>query len=126
MNSRSKSVLAKSARTKPDRAKSALAAQRKSNTRKSSTKSKPANKSKPAKLPEWNLADLYSGIDAPEVARDLQEMDADCVAFETDYKGRLAEQTAGEGGGKWLAEAIRRYEAIDDLAGRLGSYAGLI
>ena len=26
----------------------------------------------------------------------------------------------------WLAEAVRRYEAIDDLAGRLGSYAGLV
>ncbi|HAO43390.1 MAG TPA: oligoendopeptidase F, partial [Afipia sp.] len=28
-------------------------------------------------------------------------------------------------GGEWLAEAIRSYEAIDDLAGRLASYAGL-
>src|ERR1700757_3678513 len=80
----------------------------------------------PAKLPEWNLADLYSGIDAPEVTRDLTRMDAECVAFETDYKGKLAERTAGEGGGAWLAEAVRRYEAIDDLAGRLGSYAGLV
>ena len=57
---------------------------------------------------------------------DLAKMDAECVAFETDYKGKLAEQTAKEGGGLWLAEAVRRYEAIDDLAGRLGSYAGLI
>jgi oligoendopeptidase F len=79
-----------------------------------------------AKLPEWNLSDLYSGIDAPEVARDLQRMDADCVAFETDYKGKLAERTAAADGGAWLAEAIRRYEAIDDLAGRLGSFAGLV
>src|SRR5436190_3933571 len=83
-------------------------------------------KSKPAKLPEWNLTDLYSGIEAPEVTRDLASMVAECVAFETDYKGKLAEQTAKDGGGKWLAEAVRRYEAIDDLAGRLGSYAGLV
>src|SRR5882724_5474007 len=83
-------------------------------------------KSRPAKLPEWNLADLYSGIDAPEIARDLQKMDADCVAFETDYKGKLAEHAAGEDGGHWLAGVVRRYEAIDDLAGRLGSYAGLV
>jgi oligoendopeptidase F len=96
------------------------AAQRKQAARKS------AAKSRPAKLPEWNLADLYSGIDAPEVTRDLAKMDAECVAFETDYKGKLAEQTAKEGGGQWLAEAVRRYEAIDDLAGRLGSYAGLV
>ena len=59
-------------------------------------------------------------------ARDLEKMDSECVAFETDYKGKLADRTAQEGGGAWLAEAVRRYEAIDDLAGRLGSYAGLV
>jgi oligoendopeptidase F len=99
--------------------------------RKPSAQRKPARKKAPAKsksgkLPEWNLADLYSAIDAPEIARDLEKLDIECVAFETDYKGRLAEQTAREHGGEWLAEAVRRYEAIDDLAGRLGSYAGLI
>ncbi len=78
------------------------------------------------KLPEWNLSDLYSGIGAPEVARDLDTLDAECVAFESDYKGQLAERTAAEGGGLWLAGAVKRYEAIDDLAGRLGSYAGLV
>src|SRR5215471_5877078 len=96
------------------------------------SKAKPTSKNatkttvKAGKLPEWNLADLYAGIDAPEVAHDLAKMDAECVAFETDYKGKLAEHTAREDGGKWLAEAVRRYEAIDDLAGRLGSYAGLV
>src|SRR6202158_2046771 len=94
--------------------------------RKSTAQRKSNVKARTGKLPEWNLADLYSGIDAPEVTRDLTRMDAECVAFETDYKGKLAEQTAKQGGGKWLAEAIRRYEAIDDLAGRLGSYAGLV
>jgi oligoendopeptidase F len=89
------------------------------------SKAAPA-KSKTGKLPEWNLGDLYSGIDAAEVARDLQKMDADCVAFETDYKGRLADGVARDDGGLWLAEAVKRYEAIDDLAGRLGSYAGLV
>ena len=38
----------------------------------------------------------------------------------------MRNRPASEGGGKWLAEAVRRYEAIDDLAGRLGSYAGLV
>src|ERR1700748_3600412 len=91
----------------------------------SSGKSTAKTKIKTGKLPEWNLSDLYGGIDAPEVARDLAKMDAECVAFETDYKGRLAEHTAREDGGAWLAQAVKRYEAIDDLAGRLGSYAGL-
>jgi oligoendopeptidase F len=87
------------------------AAQRKAAAKKSAAKTKGGNKA--AKLPEWNLADLYSGIDAPEVTRDLEKMDVDCVAFETDYKGKLADQTAEHGGGVWLAEAVRRYEAIE-------------
>ena len=58
--------------------------------------------------------------------RDLDRIDADCAPFEADYKGKLAEETAKEGGGAWLAGAVKRYEAIDDLAGRLGSYAGLV
>jgi oligoendopeptidase F len=96
-------------------------------SRKPATNSKAtAAKSKTGKLPEWNLGDLYSGIDAPEITRDLQKLDADCVAFEADYKGKLAEGVAGDDGGIWLAQAVSRYEAIDDLAGRLGSYAGLV
>jgi len=117
----------KSAPQKPALQKSAVrksAAQRKTSAAKS--KSAASTVAKTGKLPEWNLADLYSGIDAPEVARDLAKMDKDCVAFETDYKGKLAEFTARDDGGSWLAEAVRRYEAIDDLAGRLGSYAGLV
>jgi len=113
MTSRSASALRKPAR------KSAV-----KNQTKNPAKKPAANKT--GKLPEWNLADLYAGIDAPEVARDLERMDAECVAFETDYKGKLAAQISSEDGGKWLAGAVRRYEAIDDLAGRLGSYAGLV
>jgi oligoendopeptidase F len=96
--------------------------------RKAATKAaaKVKTKTVPGNLPEWNLADLYSGIDAPEVGRDLEKLEAECAAFEADYKGRLAEETAKPDGGKWLADAVRRYEAIDDLAGRLGSYAGLV
>ncbi|MBV8697664.1 MAG: oligoendopeptidase F, partial [Bradyrhizobium sp.] len=110
MNSRSKSAL-----RKPNSARSAA-----------KPKAARAGAGKVGKLPEWNLSDLYSGIDAPEIGRDLKTMDSECVAFETAYKGRLAEHAARDDGGTWLAEAVRRYEAIDDLAGRLSSYAGLI
>jgi len=101
-------------------------AARKSMAHRKPSSRKSAAKSRSGRLPEWNLADLYAGIDAPEVARDLARMDAECVAFETDYKGRLAAHTAEGTGGSWLAHAVRRYESIDDLAGRLGSYAGLV
>ncbi len=77
-------------------------------------------------LPEWNLNDLYSGLDDPAIKRDLDRVDAECVAFENAYKGKLAAMAAGADGGSALAEAVRRYEAIDDLMGRLGSYAGLV
>jgi oligoendopeptidase F len=98
-----------------------------STSRKSAARPASRAAAKPGvKLPEWNLADLYASIEAPEIVRDLERLDADCVAFETDYKGKLAAHAAAPDGGAWLAEAVRRYEAIDDLAGRLVSFAGLV
>jgi oligoendopeptidase F len=77
-------------------------------------------------LPEWNLADLYAGLDDPAIKRDLDRVDAEAVAFEETYKGKLADLARSPGAGEALAAAVRRYEAIDDLMGRLGSYAGLV
>jgi len=77
-------------------------------------------------LPEWNLADLYPAPDAPEVKRDLEQGEAECLAFEQAYKGRLATLAAGAEAGPALAEAVRRFEAIEDRLGRLISYAGLL
>ncbi len=77
-------------------------------------------------LPEWNLADLYAGLDDPAVKSDLDRADVESVAFEDAYKGKLAGLAAAPTAGAALAEALRRYEALDDLMGRLGSYAGLV
>jgi len=77
-------------------------------------------------LPEWNLKDLYPGLESPEVKRDLDLADSECAAFEQDFKGRLALLAAGEGAGAALAKAVKRYEAIDDRLGRLVSYASLV
>jgi oligoendopeptidase F len=86
-----------------------------------------ATKSEPlGPLPEWNLSDLYSGIDAPEVAADLARGDAECIAFEETYKGKLAEIAAAPDAGEKLAIAVKRFEAIEDLLGRLISFAGLV
>ncbi len=89
-----------------------MASRSSSSQRRSSIKKSPAAKSNSSKLkasklkigrlPEWNLADLYSAIDAPEVGRDLDRLDAESIAFEKDYKGKLAEETAKNGGGAWL------------------------
>ncbi len=132
MASRSSSALRKSpAKSAAKSAAKTSAAKKAAKTSvakaKSAAKPKGAAKAsgKIGKLPEWNLTDLYRSIDAPEVARDLDKLDADCVAFETAYKGKIAEHVAGPDGGNWLAAAVKSYEAIDDLAGRLASYAGL-
>ncbi|MBB6467231.1 oligoendopeptidase F [Aminobacter lissarensis] len=76
-------------------------------------------------LPEWNLADLYSGMDAPELVRDLEKASADAVAFEARWKGTLAIE-AGRGSAGKLGEAMRTYEALEELVGRVVSYAGLV
>ena len=77
-------------------------------------------------LPEWNLADLYGGLDDPRIKRDLDRGTAESLAFEQDYKGKLALLVDGAEPGAALAQAIKRYEALDDLLGRLTSYAGLV
>ena len=78
------------------------------------------------RLPEWNLADLYAAIDSPEVKRDLERADTECAAFEERYKGKLADLARDAGGARTLAAAVRHYEAIDDLIGRLMSFASLV
>src|SRR6202050_5086853 len=87
---------------------------------------KPATKTKNGALPEWDLSALYSALDDPAIKRDLERTDADCLAFEQAYKGKLAGLAAAPDGGAALGEAVRRYEAISDRMGRLGSYAVLI
>ena len=85
-----------------------------------------ARKSALGKLPEWNLNDLYPGLDSRELKRDLDQADAECAAFEEAFKGKLQALATGEGAGKKLAEAVKRYEAIEDKLGRLYSYASLL
>ena len=76
-------------------------------------------------LPEWNLADLYPGMDAPELKRDIAKAGADAAAFESRWKGTLAAEAARGADGK-LGEALKAYEALEELIGKIVSYAGLI
>ncbi|MEE4014498.1 M3 family oligoendopeptidase [Roseibium sp. FZY0029] len=75
-------------------------------------------------LPEWDLTDLYPAVDAPEVAADLKEILDRSKTFETSYKGRLAEMAQSNVSA--LVTAIRAYEDLEDLMGRLISFAGLV
>jgi oligoendopeptidase F len=77
-------------------------------------------------LPEWNLADLYPAMDAPELKRDLEHAQAECKAFALAYRGKLADLLAGGAPSAALGEAIARYERLDELMSRLMSYVGLV
>ena len=71
-------------------------------------------------LPDWDLSDLYTSPDAPEVAADMAFVETETRAFEAAYKGNLATLTPAQ-----MLTCIHQYEAIDIAAGRLMSYAGL-
>ncbi|MDP6346336.1 MAG: oligoendopeptidase F, partial [Alphaproteobacteria bacterium] len=71
-------------------------------------------------LPRWDLADLYPGIEAAELSRDLTRAAADAEAFNGDFLGRVDDLAADD-----LAAAIERYEAIKERLGRISSYAQL-
>ena len=71
-------------------------------------------------LPEWNLDDLYTGEDAPELTRDLEWLEAECASFAADYENKLASLDANG-----LLDCVLRNEKINQVAGRIMSYAGL-
>ena len=91
---------------------------------------KPAKKlKKTAKLgdlPEWNLKDLYPGLDSAEVKWDLENSETRVVEFEAEFKGKLAALATRPDAGQALAAAVKRYEALDETMSRLMSYASLI
>lgn len=75
-------------------------------------------------LPVWKLSDLYPAKDAPTFAADMEKAEALSLAFEEKWKGKLSGAAAKTGAGG-LGEALKEYEALDDLLGKLGSFAGL-
>ncbi len=72
-------------------------------------------------LPVWDLTDLYPGNDSPELNADLDRVAKDAAAFSGSYKGKLSGLS-----GKALGAAIAEYEAIDEIMGRIMSYAQLV
>lgn len=72
-------------------------------------------------LPEWDLSDLYPGTGSQALKDDVAFLERETSAFEADYKGKLAELAAGG----TLIAAVQRYEKLDEVFGRLGSFAYL-
>jgi len=71
-------------------------------------------------LPDWDLSDLYTAEDAPELTRDMAWLETECASFAADYQGKLADLDANE-----LLACVQRHEKIDMIQGRIMSFAGL-
>ena len=72
-------------------------------------------------LPEWNLSDLYPGPDSPALTGDLARLADDAAAFHQRYEGKLADLS-----GAALGAAVEAYEGMQELSGRILSYASLV
>ena len=74
-----------------------------------------------ASLPTWDLRDLYPAPDSPHLIADLDRTEADAKAFAARYAGHLASLD-----GTALAAAIEGLERIEEVMGRVMSYAQLL
>ena len=72
-------------------------------------------------LPTWDLGDLYPEPDSPAVEADLTMAEQAARAFAAAHQHKL-----GAMSGRVLAGAIAEYERIEELLGRLMSYAQLL
>ena len=71
-------------------------------------------------LPEWNLDDLYPSTDGPEIKKDLEWLGAEAPDFGENYQGKLGDLDAAG-----MLECVQRYERIQQVGGRVMSFAGL-
>jgi oligoendopeptidase F len=71
-------------------------------------------------LPGWDLTDLYPGRESAELADALATVTEQAAAFSKKYTGKLANLSGDE-----LAAAIQAYEAMQEILGRVGSFAFL-
>ena len=71
-------------------------------------------------LPEWNLDDLYSSENDKNLTIDLKWLDKECAKFESDFKNKLSKLSAQN-----FLKCILRYEKIQNISGRIMSFAGL-
>jgi oligoendopeptidase F len=71
-------------------------------------------------LPTWDLSDLYPGLDSAELQRDLAAVAERAARLERQGKGKIAGLSGDE-----LAAVIAEYESLQDLIGRMYSFASL-
>lgn len=72
-------------------------------------------------LPAWDLSDFYASIEAPEIEKDIQASTQAVQTFNSRYAEKLDALDA-----KAFFAAVREYESIGELLGKIGSYAQLV
>ncbi|OCP15120.1 M3 family oligoendopeptidase [Ensifer sp. LC163] len=75
-------------------------------------------------LPSWRLEDLYPSATSDAFRSDMKKAEADSIAFETKWKGKLA-AAATKTGNDGIGAAVKEFEALEDIMGRIASFAGL-
>jgi len=75
-------------------------------------------------LPTWKLQDLYPSATSTAFTGDMEKAGKQAIAFEEKWKGKLAD-AATKTGTEGIGQALKEYEALDDIIGRLGSFTGL-
>ena len=68
----------------------------------------------------WDLSDLYSSNEDPQLAADKKSVLEEAGAFAEKYKGKIASLSASE-----FKEMLSEYEDIQDKGGKIGSFAYL-
>lgn len=74
-------------------------------------------------LPSWDLSDFYQGTQDPEIEQDLKTATELVEAFVTNYQGTENESPLITH--ETLLQSIKDYEIIDELLGKLMSFAFL-
>ena len=75
-------------------------------------------------LPEWNLNDLFPGMESTAFKAEFDVAISSAEDFESAHKGKLPGYA--ESDPDLLAKAVQEFEALEDRLGRIVSYAGLI
>jgi oligoendopeptidase F len=79
-----------------------------------------AGKVKKENLPSWDLTDFYKSIKDPAIKKDIEKALSKARVFEKANKGKVEKLSAAG-----LLKAIKEFETISDLIGKLASYAFL-
>ncbi|MEM7617536.1 MAG: hypothetical protein AAF195_04060 [Pseudomonadota bacterium] len=88
---------------------------------KKSSKTSQSDNMQADNLPSWQLQDFYDSIKSVSIREDLNKLDSQIYDFHKAYYGKIINIKPAK-----LYEAIKEYEEINDLSGKLSSYAYLV